>query len=80
MNLRGMPDLLAFLNFLRDRKIWFRLEHLRDDAVMVSVHMVGTRLEVEFFDEHIEYSVFEGDESVHDDQVRLFQLIDERGR
>lgn len=79
MQLRGLDDLLLFLNFLNSRKIWYRLEHLRDDAVMVSVHMVGTRLEVEFFKDRIEYSNFEGDESVFDDQDRLFALIEDRG-
>lgn len=79
MQVRDIRDLIPFLSFLRDRRIWFRLDHLRDDAVMVSVHMVGTRLEVEFFVDHIEYSIFEGDESVNDDVAKLIALIEERG-
>lgn len=70
-NLRGLRDLLPFLNYLNEARVWHRLEHLRDDAIMVSVHMVGTRLEVEFFDDHIEDSLFEGDESVLDDGACL---------
>ena len=42
------------------------------------IYLVGT-LEVEFFEDHIEYSVFTGDESVLDDQKQLFDLIIERG-
>lgn len=79
MTLGGIKDLLPFLEFLRDHKIWFRMESLRDDAMMVEIHLVGIRLEVEFFDDHIEYSLFTGDESVEDDQKKLFDLLIEHG-
>ena len=55
------------------------MESLRDDAMMVEIHLVGIRLEVEFFDDHIEYSLFTGDESVEDDQKKLFDLLIEHG-
>ena len=51
----------------------------RDDASTWRFDLVGVRLEVEFFEDHIEYSVFTGDESVLDDQKQLFDLIIERG-
>ena len=79
MILGGIKDLLPFLEFLRDHKIWFRMESLHDDAMMVEIHLVGIRLEVEFFDDHIEYSLFTGDESVEDDQKKLFDLLNEHG-
>ena len=79
MTLTGIKDFLPFLEFLRDHRIWFRVDSLRDDAVNVEIHLVGVRLEVEFFEDHIEYSVFTGDESVLDDQKQLFDLIIERG-
>lgn len=79
MTLGGIKDLLPFLEFLRDHKIWFRMESLRDDAMMVEIHLVGIRLEVEFFDDHIEYSLFTGDESVEDNQKKLFDLLIEHG-
>ena len=78
MALNGIKDLISFVEFLRDRKVWFRIESLRDDAVTVVIHLVGLRLEVEFFDDHIEYSSFTGDESVEDDSQKLFALIEER--
>jgi hypothetical protein len=82
MTLGGLADLLPFLQHLNSisRSPWFRLEYSRDDAITVAVDMPGVRLEVDFFDDHIEYSLFEGDESVHDDQERLFALIEERGK
>lgn len=75
MTLSGIKDFLPFLVFLRDRNIWFRISSLRDDAVTVEIHLVTIRLEVEFFDDHIEYSYFTGDESVEDDQKALFDMI-----
>ena len=77
--LDGMKDLLPFLNFLKDKKIWFTLEHWRPEAITVVINMVTMRLEVDFFDDHIEYSYFTGDESVLDDQQKLFDLIRELG-
>jgi hypothetical protein len=75
-------DLLRFLQRLHDISgtPWYRLEHSRYDAITVAVDMPGIRLEIDFFDDHIEYSTFEGDESVFDDQDRLFALIEERGK
>ena len=82
MQVSGIKDLLPFLQHLRDISSapWFRLSYDRYEAVMVEIHMIGVRLEVEFFDDHIEYSIFEGNEDVLDDQERLFALIDERGK
>jgi hypothetical protein len=80
LTLGGIKDFLPFVEFLRDHRIWFKIESLRDDAVCVEIHLVGVRLEVEFFEDHIEYSVFSGDESVLDDQKQLLALILERGR
>ena len=75
MTLGGIKDFLPFVEFLRDHRIWFRIESLRHDAVTVEIHLVGVRLEVEFFDDHIEYSTFTGDESVEDDQKKLFDML-----
>ncbi len=76
MELNGIRDLLPFLNYLKDSSIGFRLEHDRADSVMVCSTLVGKRIELDFFDDHIEYSIFSGDESVLDDQETLFLLID----
>jgi hypothetical protein len=48
--LRGLPDLLAFLNFLRAKGVWYIVQHLRDDAIMVSITLLGERIEIEFFE------------------------------
>ena len=75
MKLNGICDLLPFLNLMKDRSIVFRLEQMRPDSIMVTLTLVGARVEVDFFDDHIEYSVFKGDERVLDDQQDLFRLL-----
>ncbi len=74
-NLSGLKDLLSFVNFLNRKKISYIIEHSRDDAIMVSFTLVGARVEVDFFDDHIEYSTFIGDESVRSDEAGLFAII-----
>lgn len=79
MKLNNVNDLLRFVQYLNDISgaPWYRLSHSRYDAVMVEIHMAGIRLEVEFLEDRVEYSVFEGDESVHGDHERLFALLEE---
>ena len=79
MQLTGIKDLLTFVQYLNDISgaPWYRLSHSRYDAIMVEIDMPGIRLEVEFLEDRVEYSVFEGDESVHDDQDRLFAILEE---
>ncbi len=42
---------------------------------MVTFTLVGKRMEVDFFKDHIEYSIFSGDESVEDDVPKLLGMI-----
>ena len=74
-NLSGVRDILPFLDFLTQKKVWFRLDQVSHDAIMVTLTLFGERIEVQFFDDHIEYSRFKGDESVERDVGLLFRLI-----
>lgn len=76
-NLRGLKDLLPFLNFLKEKGVWYIIQHLRHDAIMVTITLLGERVEIEFFDDHIEYSRFTGDEGVERDPAVVFALIEE---
>jgi hypothetical protein len=76
--LNGIRDLVPFLNFLKENKVWFHLEQISHEALMVTISLVGERIEVEFFDDHIEFSRFTGDESVERDVGLLFSLIASR--
>lgn len=75
MKLTGIMDFIEFLDWLDKNKVYYSLSKLRDDAVMATIHIVGARIEVEFFKDHIEYSVFSGDESVHDGVPELIAMI-----
>ena len=43
----------------------------------MSIALYGERIEIDFSEDHIEYSRFTGGESVKDDQSVLFKLIAE---
>jgi hypothetical protein len=54
-----MQKLLDFLCELNNRKIFYKLSHARNEAIMVEVAVPGERWEVEFFaDSHVEVEVF----------------------
>lgn len=76
----GIKDILSFLDFLRSQRVMFRLEQMRPDSIMVSFTLVGARAEVDFFEDHIEYSLFKGDESVLDDLAALIALVEETSK
>jgi hypothetical protein len=69
--------MLKFLTFLRSKKITFRIEQDREDSIMVTFTLVGVRVEVDFFTDHLEYSYFKGSEAVHSDGESLMRLIAE---
>jgi hypothetical protein len=75
MTLNGIKDLIPFLAFLDDKHVRYALSRERDDSIMVTTAVVGARIEIEFFDDHIEYSVFRGNEDVLDDQPALFKML-----
>ena len=78
MQVKSLDDLLTFLNYLRGRGIKFTLSQPRDDSIMVAFTIVGARVEAEFLPDHVEYSYFSGDESVHNDFDELVRFINER--
>ncbi len=71
----GINGLLVFLNILKKNKMPYTLGHYREDSIMVTFTLVGKRMEVDFFKDHIEYSIFSGDESVEDDVPKLLGMI-----
>jgi hypothetical protein len=44
----NLQRLLDFLNKLQDHKIYYRLEHVRPDTLVVLVTVPGERWEIEF--------------------------------
>ena len=76
MNDNCASRLLKLLSVLRKKNIMFRLEQQSDDAIMVSFAFAGMRIEVEVFEDRLEFSTFSGDESVDLDESRLYRLIE----
>ena len=73
----GLQRMFEFLDFLRTKGIDFKIEQQQPEALMVSFAMVGVRVEVEFFADELQFSVFRGAESVDTDEKRLYALINE---
>jgi hypothetical protein len=71
----NLQKLLAFLDKLEERHIFFTLARHRSEAVMVCVDVPGERWEIEFFaDGHVESEVFRSGGDIEDEQSlnRLF--------
>jgi hypothetical protein len=78
MNGDVFRTLLAFLRRLEQAKIWYRLNQIRDDALMVEIHVPGERWEVELVDYgdevHWEIERFVSDGKI-DDETALDELF-----
>jgi hypothetical protein len=72
--------LLAFINFLRVKRIRFTIMQSRDDAIMLAFATFGARYELEFLDDGPVYSIFRGSEAVADDYPALIQMIENETR
>lgn len=73
---RSIADPIPFLNDLRALGVKFSLKSSRDDAVAVTFTLVGCRVEVDLFNDHVEFSYFIGNEDVHDDWGVMQSLFD----
>jgi hypothetical protein len=73
--------LYEVLRLIEKERLWFRLDRCRDDSVMITVTVVGERLEIDVFEDgHVEFSRFLGDEGIESDQTQLLELIARHGR
>lgn len=71
----GLERMLDFLDLLREKGIHFWIEQQAPEALMVTFTLVGKRVEVEFFVDHLEFGVFAGNEDVSRDEAALRGLI-----
>jgi hypothetical protein len=71
----GLQRMLGFLELLSNKGIHYFIEQDRPDSLMVTFTMVGIRVEVDFFVDHFEFSVFRGNEDVEVDERILLKLI-----
>ena len=71
----GLDRMLSFLEFLSQNSVEYRIDQERPGALLVTFGFPGSRVEVEFFSDHIEYSIFRGDESVESDEAALKEYV-----
>jgi hypothetical protein len=66
------------LEALDKRRLHYSISRHRNDTILITVALVGKRIEIDVFeDNHIEYSIFVGDESVLSNFDQLIDLLDE---
>lgn len=63
----GIKKLLNFLNKLEENKIFYNLNKVRDEAIMIEIAVPGQRWEVEFMeDDTVEIEKFISDGNYYD--------------
>ena len=74
----GLQRMLDFLAMLNEKGIHFQIEQQSPEGLMVTLTLVGARVEVEFFVDEMHYCVFSGSESVDTDEGALMRVIAEK--
>ena len=77
MKTDGLQRMLDFLNFLKEKKIHFFIEHDAPEWLLVIITLVGVRVEAMFSVDDVTFSVFKGKEEVITDQKLLYDIINE---
>jgi len=73
-------SLFDFLRRLEQAKIFFKLERIRDQTIMVHVVVPGQRWEVEFFEDgEVEIEIFRSNGVVDETDNVLQSLFDDFG-
>ena len=75
--MNGLTHLTEFLKLLTSCGHPFSLHHYRPDAIMVAFAVPGSRYEIYFFEDHVEISTFNGDESVSRDLAPVIAIVKE---
>jgi hypothetical protein len=75
----SMPHpLYGLLRKLEDAHIHFTLARHREDTILVTLTLVGERVEVDVFDDgHMEVSRFPGSEDIVGDETLVNEIIEE---
>lgn len=70
--------LYKLLNDLESEKIYFTLARHRPDTILVTLALVGERVEIDVFDDgHMEVSRFKGNEDIVGDSELVYKLIEQ---
>lgn len=75
IKLNGIIDILSFTALLRNNKIWYTLYQVSDDYISVRIDIINRRIEIDFYEDRIEYNYFDGHEDILTDQTNLFDML-----
>lgn len=71
-----LKDFIHFLNKLEEKKIFYKLDKIRDESILVDIVIPGQRWEVEFMDDHtIEIEKFISNDNGLYDETELELLF-----
>lgn len=71
--MKSLKDFIEFLNKLENKSIYYRLNKIREESVMVEIVVPGQRWEIEFMiDGTIEIEKFVSDGEIYDDKELEF--------
>ncbi len=74
----GLQRILDFLDVLNRKSVEFHIDQQAPDSLTVTFALVGSRIEVDFDVDMMQYSIFKGDEAIELDERKLFELIEEK--
>ena len=73
-------ELYSIVRLLEREIIHYRLDRHRDDTILITVTLVGERIEIDVFEDgRVQYSRFRGDEGVESDLPALETVLREYG-
>jgi hypothetical protein len=73
----GFDGLIQFVSFLKHQGVYYELKHSLSDAISVWFVIVGSRFEVDFFNNYVTYNFYKGNEEVFTDDTQFLQLFEE---
>ena len=70
-------QLFELLSYLETNKIHFTLARCRPDTILVTITLVGERVEIDVFEDgHMEVSRFMGTEDILGGEELVYQLVE----
>jgi hypothetical protein len=73
----GFDGLIEFVSFLKYQGVHYEIKHSMSEAISVWFAIVGTRVEVDFFNDRVTYNFYIGNEEVFTDEAQFMKLFND---
>ena len=73
--LKSIYDIVEFCDYLDKLKIRYHIRNAGDGSIVVQIFWPYERIEVSFYKENVDYTIFSGDEGCEEDFESLFIKI-----